>query len=147
MQKRWIYSFIISFVVALIVFSTGCTDSTISLGGTRIHDENVTHQQWFSQHKENPEKYKYNPENPFEWTLKGMTYVAESGGDHEGALEYYDIAIELDPEFANAYYAKGFSLLNLKRYGEAEECFQKAIELNPEFKPLVDKELRFFVRD
>lgn len=61
-----------------------------------------------------------------------------SRGNYEEPLEYYDIAIGLDPEFAFAYYEKGFSLMNLKRYDEAEECLQKAIEINPDYEPLVE---------
>lgn len=57
--------------------------------------------------------YNNNPENPLEWTLNGMACVA-SGGNYEESLEYYDIAIGPDPEFAFAYYEKGFSLFNLK---------------------------------
>ncbi|WP_421908816.1 tetratricopeptide repeat protein [Methanolacinia petrolearia] len=147
MKERYINTALVCLVASVVVMSAGCTGAMLPTGGgTRIPDDNLTHQQWYSQHEENPDKYLYNPENPFEWTLKGMACAA-SGGNHEGALEYYDTAIGLDPEFGFVYYEKGFSLLNLKRYDEAKECFQKAVELNPDFKPLVEKDLRCFVRD
>ena len=127
--------------------AAGCTGVMAPAGGgTRISDDNLTHQQWMAQYNENPDKYQYDPENPLEWTLKGMACAA-SGGNDEEALEYYDTAIGLDPEFGPAYYEKGLSLMNLKRYDEAEECYQKAVELNPDFETLVEKDLRYFVRD
>lgn len=137
MKKESRILFVICVISALIIISAGCTGAKPLAGGTYISDDNATHQQWMNQHKENLEKYVSNPENPLEWTLKGMACVA-SGGDYEGALEYYDTAIGLDPEFAHAYYEKGFSLLNLERYDEAEECLQKATELNPDYEPLAD---------
>ncbi|WP_048150141.1 tetratricopeptide repeat protein [Methanolacinia paynteri] len=147
MNERYINAALVCLAFAVVVMSAGCTGVMAPVGGgTRISDNNLTHQQWYSQHDENPDKYMHNPENPFEWTLKGMASVAW-GGNHEGALEYYDTAIGLDLEFGFVYYEKGFSLLNLKRYDEAKECFQKAIELNPDFKPLVEKDLRTYVRD
>ena len=147
MKERYINAALVCLAFAVVVMSAGCTGVMLPAGGgTRIWEDNLTHLQWIAQYKENPDKYLYNPENPLEWTLKGMACAA-SGGNHEGALEHYDTAIGLDPEFGFAYYEKGFSLLNLKRYDEAKECFQKAIELNPDFKPVVEKDLRYFVRD
>ena len=40
-------------------------------------------------------------------------------------------AIELNPNFSVAYCIKGVVLDDLKRYQEAIECYNKAIELNP----------------
>ncbi|RIE15397.1 tetratricopeptide repeat protein, partial [Candidatus Cryosericum septentrionale] len=40
-------------------------------------------------------------------------------------------ALELDPCYANAWYAKGFSLHSLGRDEEAILCYDKALELDP----------------
>lgn len=140
-KKFLLFIFIISIP---IILSTGCIDNMPPMSeGTPVPDDNATHQEWMRQYKENPEKYLYNPENPLEWTLKGLACAA-SGGEHEKALEYFDTAIELDPEFAEPYYAKGVSLLNMERYDEAEEYFQKAIALNPYYKPLTEDFMHYF---
>jgi tetratricopeptide (TPR) repeat protein len=52
-------------------------------------------------------------------------------GKYEEAIKYYDKAIEIDPNYAGAWYGKGSALQKLKQYKEAIECSAKAIELNP----------------
>ncbi|KAF1074381.1 tetratricopeptide repeat protein [Methanogenium sp. MK-MG] len=134
-------------IIAVIILSAGCIDDIYLPGSTPyITDDNVTHQKWMSEYLEDPEKFQTNPENPLEWTLKGMCSVA-AGGRHEKALEYYDIAIELDSEFAFAYYEKAFSLFILKRTDEAQECLEKAVEINPQYKPLAKKLRSDFIRE
>ncbi|WAI01003.1 tetratricopeptide repeat protein [Methanogenium organophilum] len=145
MKAIW-YLFTIGVILAAIALSAGCTDYMPSpVGGYMITDNNVTHQKWMSEYLEDPEKFKTNPENPLEWTLKGMSSVA-AGGRHEEALEYYDIAIGLDPEYAFPYYEKAFSLLILQRYDEGEECLEKAVEINPQYEPLAKRIRSDFIR-
>ena len=52
-------------------------------------------------------------------------------GKFEDAIECYDRAIEIDPNFFLAWGNKGLALFNLKRYEEAMECFDKNIEIKP----------------
>ena len=54
-------------------------------------------------------------------------------GRYEEAIKCFEKAIELKPDFAEAYYNKGASLGMLKRLDEALKCFEKAIELKPDF--------------
>lgn len=50
---------------------------------------------------------------------------------YQEAIDSYDKAIQLNPNYSNVYYNKGNSLRDLKRYQEAIDCYDKAIELNP----------------
>ena len=146
MKAIW-YLFIIGVILTTVILSAGCTDYTPALaGGHIITDNNVTHQKWQSEYLEDPEKFKTNPENPLEWTLKGMSSVA-AGGRHEEALEYYDIAIELDPEYAFPYYEKAFSLFILQRTDEAEECLEMAVEINPQYEPFANRIRSDFIQE
>jgi len=47
------------------------------------------------------------------------------------ALKNYDIAIALEPNFADAWRNKGTTLLDLKKYSEAFICLERALNLNP----------------
>ena len=49
------------------------------------------------------------------------------------ALDSYDVAISLKPDFASAYSNKGNALLELKQYEAALECYRKALILQPDF--------------
>lgn len=146
MKAIW-YLFTIGVILAAVILSAGCTDYMPALaGGHIITDNNVTHQKWQSEYLEDPEKFKTNPENPLEWTLKGMSSVA-AGGRNEEALEYYDIAIGIDSEFAGAYIGKAVALFNLQRYDKAEECLEKAVEINSQYKPLAKRIRSDFIRE
>ena len=47
------------------------------------------------------------------------------------AIADYDKAIELNPEYAGAYYNRGIAKRQLKQYKEAIADYDKAIKLNP----------------
>ena len=51
----------------------------------------------------------------------------------EEALESYDKAIALDPNYAGAWNNRGNRLLDLKRFQEALESYDQAIELDPNY--------------
>ena len=60
------------------------------------------------------------------------------------ALASYDKAIELKPDYADAYSNRGIALSNLKRYAEAVESYDKAIQLQSDFtftNPYLNKSL------
>jgi len=54
-------------------------------------------------------------------------------GKKEYAIEIYNKAIELNPNYAEAYFNKGVCLSNLNFKSEAIDMYNKTIELNPNF--------------
>jgi tetratricopeptide (TPR) repeat protein len=52
-------------------------------------------------------------------------------GEHDGAIESYTQAIELDPNFALAYCARGESLVELKDYPQAKINYTTALKISP----------------
>jgi tetratricopeptide (TPR) repeat protein len=55
-----------------------------------------------------------------------------SRGQYEGAVTCFEKAIELDPEYGDAYLYLGRSYLNLGRWGEAISPLRTALRLAPE---------------
>jgi tetratricopeptide (TPR) repeat protein len=53
-------------------------------------------------------------------------------------MECYDKAIELDPQYADAWSGKASSLLAQSRTEEAIKCFDKAFELDPKNQTLCE---------
>ena len=49
------------------------------------------------------------------------------------AIADYSIAIELNPNYAEAYNNRGLAKYNLKKYSEVIADLDKAIELDPNF--------------
>ena len=62
---------------------------------------------------------------------RGTTYI--ESGRFEQAIASFDKAIELKPNFHDAWNNRGLALLNLERYEQAIASFDKAIELKPDF--------------
>lgn len=52
-------------------------------------------------------------------------------GEFEKALEFYDEAIKLRPEFPEAEYQRATALISLGRVPEAEKALRRAVELRP----------------
>ena len=55
-------------------------------------------------------------------------------GEYEKALEYYQRVVKLDPGYAQAYAGLGNLALIKKKHDDAQHCYKKAIELDPELK-------------
>ncbi|MDD1715446.1 MAG: tetratricopeptide repeat protein [Methanolinea sp.] len=62
--------------------------------------------------------------------IEGLTYNANSNRFRE-AIECYDRALAIDPDFSVAWSAKGVALHNLGRYDEAITCYDRALSLDP----------------
>jgi tetratricopeptide (TPR) repeat protein len=58
---------------------------------------------------------------------------AHEAGDLNRALELYERALKVRPEFPEAEYQRGNAFAALERLGEAEGSFRRAIELQPEW--------------
>ncbi|MBC7101588.1 tetratricopeptide repeat protein [Methanothermobacter sp. KEPCO-1] len=52
--------------------------------------------------------------------------------EYQKALKYYDKALKINPEYAEAWNNKGIILKELKKYKKALKCYNKALEINPE---------------
>ncbi|MBW2262308.1 MAG: tetratricopeptide repeat protein [Deltaproteobacteria bacterium] len=65
------------------------------------------------------------------WELcnKGLSY--ERLGRSAEALEFFDRALEINPDDAETLCNKGVALDSQERGGEALECYKKALEINP----------------
>ena len=61
----------------------------------------------------------------------GIAY--HRAGEHQKAIEEYNKAIELDPEFVKAYATRGVAYYHLGKHQRTIEDCTKAIELDPEF--------------
>ena len=49
------------------------------------------------------------------------------------AIEYYDKALAIDPDYVNALANKGLALYNLERHLEAIEYYDKALAIDPDY--------------
>jgi serine/threonine protein kinase/Flp pilus assembly protein TadD len=67
-----------------------------------------------------PEAYKYY--------VEGIRHDIK--GDYKKVIEYMEKAVEIDPEFASAYLAMGWSYGNLYFFAEEKIALQKALELS-----------------
>jgi tetratricopeptide (TPR) repeat protein len=66
-----------------------------------------------------------------EYKTQGNNYFKE--GDYENALQYYGKAVEIDPEYYDAWNNIYLTLLKLDRTDDAKKC--KDVLDNLEFKP------------
>jgi len=53
-------------------------------------------------------------------------------GNYDKAILAYDKALELDPNFIEAWYYKGVDLDGLGNHSQALKAYEKATELDPE---------------
>jgi tetratricopeptide (TPR) repeat protein len=66
------------------------------------------------------------------WFMKeGNKYLAKH--DYANAIISFSMALEKKENHVDAYAKKGYALSYLKRYDEAIECFDKAIEIDPNY--------------
>ena len=74
-----------------------------------------------------------------EYYLMGNECITQAH-DVRAALANYDKAIELYPEYGDAWIRKGITLMNESRMGEAEEAFNRAIKIRPtDFKGVYNR--------
>jgi len=78
--------------------------------------------------KKNLDKNPNCPKSHYE-----MARVQESTGHYEEAIKYCDAALEINPLYAEAYNTKGYCLYRWGKTQEALTCFNKAINLKPNY--------------
>jgi len=66
-----------------------------------------------------------------EWLYKGNSLFADA--KFEEAIEAYSKAINIKPDYHEAWNNKGIALRKLERYEEAIEAYDKAIEIKPDY--------------
>ena len=54
-------------------------------------------------------------------------------GKYQEAIDYYTEAIKINPDFAEAYFNRGFAKAALKQYTEAIDDYTRAISINPDY--------------
>ena len=86
------------------------------------------------------DKIPANTKTANEWNSEGIRLANKRDyGSIEKALEAFDNALEIDPQYAEACYNKGLALNQLERHEEAIECYDKAVEINPQFVEAWDR--------
>ncbi len=67
--------------------------------------------------------------------LNNTGYLFEKSGQYEKAIEAYNQAIKINPEYAPARKGLGDVYVKLEEYEKAIEEYDKAIKINPEYAP------------
>ena len=100
---------------------------------TKLKEENKLLKNELKQKQKNLQKYAK------EYYLMGNACITEAK-DTKAAIANYDKAIELYPDYTDAWVRKGVTLYNTKKYDDAEICLNKAVLLNPyEFKTVYNR--------
>lgn len=63
--------------------------------------------------------------------IKGLTASTQYARYNE-SLDYFDQSLAIDPNFTEAWYAKGVAFHNMMRYDEAIQCYNQALIIDPE---------------
>ena len=64
--------------------------------------------------------------------LLEQAYELCEDGNYVRALEYYDIALDIEPDNLNVMVDKGVTLQNLGRFNEALQMYEKALSIETE---------------
>lgn len=99
----------------------------------KLKEENRILKEQMSLQKKNLEKYAH------EYYLMGNECITKAH-DVRAALANYDKAIELYPEYTDAWVRKGITYFDDDRIAEAEECLNQAVRLRPmDFKAVYNR--------
>ena len=60
-------------------------------------------------------------------------FLSVSANDFEDALESFIKAVEINPNYAEAYYNHGNLLCEIKKFDESIFSYNKAIKINPNY--------------
>ena len=99
----------------------------------KLHEDNKRLKEQMLEQQKNLQKYAK------EYYLMGNECITHMH-DTRAALANYNKAIELYPDYADAWVRKGVTLFNADRINEAEACLDKAVRLRPmEFKTVYNR--------
>lgn len=99
----------------------------------KLREDNKRLKEQMQEQQKNLQKYAK------EYYLMGNECITHMH-DTRAALANYDKAIELYPDYADAWVRKGVTLFNADRINEAEACLDKAVRLRPmEFKTVYNR--------
>ena len=71
-----------------------------------------------------------SPKTKEQWLEDGNDHC--TAGRYETALAAFNVAIQLDPDYGDAYVNKGVALHGLRRYHEAVDTYQCGLQLSPD---------------
>ena len=71
------------------------------------------------------------PKNAKFYNEKASVLCSTNLQRYEEAIDYYNMSIEIQNDYSDAYLGKGIALACLHKYDEAEACYNKALELSP----------------
>ena len=99
----------------------------------KLREENKRLKEELHHQQEHLKKYAH------EYYLLGNQCITKAR-DVQAALANFDKALELDPNYVDAWVRKGVTLYDIDRLQEAEDCLNKAVKLNPkEFKAVYNR--------
>ena len=89
-------------------------------------------------------KQEHNQELADKYYARGLEH--SKNGDHEIAIENYTKAIELKPDYADAYYRRSKAWLHLGEQEKAKADMQTASNIGINSKTALDETLRNYDR-
>ena len=125
--------FLSTLVLSLFLFSCGCLAQ---------HTFQVDHNSTpGTEEISNSQSYYDNlvvvdPLNAKSWCIRG-NYYNDAFNQYDKALENYNRSLELDPVYGYAWFSKGITLQNMKRYNESKFCFEKAVQYDQTLAPVI----------
>ena len=81
------------------------------------------------------------PEAVYYYLLASTYYES---GESEPALQYADAAIEVNPQYKEAYELKGLAYEKAEDYTQAEQMYLKALEIDPDFYNVRDQLVQMY---
>lgn len=67
----------------------------------------------------------------------GAIYL-EIKRDNKKALEYFSKAIEINPDYTEAYFARGYTYSKMNEKGNAKSDYEKCLKLKPNYEPAIE---------
>ena len=118
--------------ISVTMDNTSVTIDLYKYQAFELLNSNIPFEEFTTEQKAimlNYDKYNKDPQTAEEWLLKGFS-LYYSKEDNIAAIKHYRMAIEIKPDFAEAYLNMGIAYRKTGDYKKAIECYEKLIELN-----------------